>query len=147
MFDPNDATRLAVSVAGPSYQENTDPGNVGRPSPRMVVSVQANFGDGGLPLWIPMGDTELSRDTTQGIVNTLWSGAVVLPFARGTRPMRLVIREFERLPADDLDRGNIGATRIVDRLVFADVLELTNPVARKVPVSDREVTRRVIATS
>jgi hypothetical protein len=121
-FDPNDATRLTVSVAGPSYQEKSDPGNVGRPAPRMVVSVQADFGDASLPLWIPMGDTELSRDTSQGIVNTLWSGAVVLPFARGMRPMRLVIREFERLPADDLDRGNISANRFVDRLVYADVL-------------------------
>lgn len=38
--------------------------------------------------------------------------------------MRLVIREFERLPADDFDRGDIGAHRFVDRLVYADVLEL-----------------------
>jgi hypothetical protein len=126
-FVPNDVTQLNVSVVGPSYQDffDNDPGNIGRPVPRMVVSVQADFGDAGLPLWIPMGDTELSPpDTSQGIANTFWKGAITLPLARGTRPMRLVIREFERLPADDFDRGDIGAHRFVDRLVYADVLEL-----------------------
>jgi hypothetical protein len=135
-FDPNDTTRLTVSVSGPSYQENSQSDNVGRPTPRMVVSVQADFGDTGLPLWIPMGDTALSRDTSQGIVNTLWSGQVVLPFVQGTRPMRLVIREFEPLPADDSNRDDISINRFVDRLVYADVFELTNVHASRFPVSD-----------
>jgi hypothetical protein len=119
--NPNDSKQLTVSVSGPSYQENLSSGNLGRPVPRVVVSVQMDGGDPGSPLWIPAGETELKRNSSGGLANVLWSGTVQLPFARGAKPMRLLIREYEQLPADG---GDINAAIVAERLVYADLFSI-----------------------
>jgi hypothetical protein len=122
--DPNDSKRVTVSVTGPSYQDNLSLGNLARPVPRVVVSVQMDGGDPGSPLWIPAGETELTRNSSAGLANVVWSGPVELPFARGAKPMRLMIREYEQLPADSGDRSDINATAVTERLVYADVFSI-----------------------
>jgi hypothetical protein len=122
--NPNDSKQLTVSVSGPSYQENLSSGNLGRPVPRVVISVQMDGGDPGSPLWIPAGETELMRNSSGGLANVLWSGTVQLPFARGAKPMRLLIREYEELPADSGDRSDISKTIFTERLVYADVFAI-----------------------
>jgi len=119
--DPNDSKRLTVSVTGPSYQENL---RLARPVPRVAVSVQMDGGDPGSPLWIPAGETELTWNSSAGLANVVWSGTVELPSARGAKPMRLMIREYEQLPADSGDRSDINATTVTERLVYADVFSI-----------------------
>ena len=48
-----------------------------------------------------------------------------LPFARGARPMRVVVREFERRRADALARADITQDRGVERLIYADVIDIS----------------------
>jgi hypothetical protein len=38
--------------------------------------------------------------------------------------MRLLIREYEQLPADSGDRSDIDATTVTERLVYADVFAI-----------------------
>jgi hypothetical protein len=64
VFDPNDSKRVTMSVAGPCYQENV---RLARPVPRVVVSVQMDGGDPGSPLWIPAGETELTRNSSAAL--------------------------------------------------------------------------------
>ena len=49
---------------------------------------------------------------------------VSLPFARGSRAMRFVVREYEQHVADAIGRTDISQTRSVERLVYADVVEI-----------------------
>jgi hypothetical protein len=122
--DPTNPTQLTVAVTGPSYTNIEEPGNAGRPAPRVVVSVQADFGDASGPLWVTQTEAALSRDTSAGTDHTAWSGVISLPIPRGTRPMRLAIREFEPLPTDDFDRSQIDSSRFVERLVYADAIQI-----------------------
>lgn len=69
--------------------------------------------DGVFPLEIP----ELRRDATP-----VWTGPVVLPEPRRSRPFRLVIREYEQHLFMETDRTTENKT--VRRLVYADILEL-----------------------
>ena len=69
--------------------------------------------DGVFPLEIP----ELRRDATP-----VWTGPVVLPEPRSSRPFRLVIREYEQHLFMETDRTTENKT--VRRLVYADILEL-----------------------
>jgi hypothetical protein len=111
--NPNDSKQLAVSVTGPSYQENVSQENVRLA--RTVVSVQMDGGHPESAVWIPAGETELMRTSSGGIANVVWSGTVELPFARGAKPMRLLLREYEQLPAD---------SNKTERLVYADVFSI-----------------------
>ena len=69
--------------------------------------------DGVFPLEIP----ELRSDATP-----VWTGPVVLPEPRSSRPFRLVIREYEQHLFMETDRATENKT--VRRLVYADILEL-----------------------
>jgi len=61
---------------------------------------------------------KITRGLGQG---TLWAGEVPLPAPRGSQPMRLVIREFEKFFG--VPPAQIGAP-IVTRVVFADTIEI-----------------------
>jgi hypothetical protein len=107
--DPTVPSGVVATVTG----ETEFPPNT---ASRIEFTVQADYGSPGAPLWLEAGQSQ-----------TAIMGAPVsfaLPFARGTRPMRLVVREFEMLTADGLDRGNRGASRPVERLVYVDVVAL-----------------------
>jgi hypothetical protein len=85
-------------------------------------------GDAG---WIPQADftTKLtSKHLTETVL--MWSGVVTLPHDRGSKPCRLVIREYEQLAADEREsQGQPAgaffiAYRRERRLVYADSIEL-----------------------
>jgi hypothetical protein len=56
-------------------------------------------------------------DNSSGL-NTLWTAPITLPEARGTRPFRLLIEEFESFPTD------FAGTNQQRRLVYADILAI-----------------------
>jgi hypothetical protein len=70
--------------------------------------------------WLPVAGIPLTAHTFSG-PDTLWTGSVVLPAARGSRPFRLVIREFEAYSTD-----SSGGEQ--QRLVYADILGLGGKV-------------------
>jgi hypothetical protein len=104
--DPSDATKLNVTLNGDSY--STQAGLT-----RCALNIQADCGSPGTPLWLDFGETALTPSNPS---------TLSLPFARGTRAMRLIVREFERHSADDLVRTDIAQSRTVERLVYADVI-------------------------
>src|SRR5262249_18331819 len=96
--DPTNPNGVRVTVAG-STRTN------GPPS-RIVVTPQLQPSPG---LWVSLPDFALGR---QGpATDSAQSGSVRLPGAPGSRPMRLLIREFETLPTD------IGSQ---DRLIYVE---------------------------
>ena len=80
---------------------------------RCAATVQADCGNIGAPLWLDFDETVLTPHAPTRLS---------LPFARDTRAMRVVVREFERRSADGFPRTNIADQRSVERLVFADVI-------------------------
>ena len=103
----DDASKLRVTLDGLVR---------GRIGPtRCTATVQADCGGPGAPLWLDFGETELTPGGA-----TL----VSLPFARGSRAMRFVVREYEQHVADAIGRADISQTRSVERLVYADVVEI-----------------------
>jgi hypothetical protein len=111
-FDPMDATSVQLAVNGLTY---TGPGTA---TITATLEMQAPGGRGSA--WLPVADIPLTAHTFHG-PDTLWTGSVVLPAARGSRPFRLVIREFETYPTD-----SSGGAR--QRLVYADILDLGGEV-------------------
>jgi hypothetical protein len=100
-----------VTVIGHDYKRTVaNPAMFGR----VVVTVEHR--EPGIPGelgWTPVGEhtlpgAGLPQDKTK------WSGQVTLPAPRGSKPMRLVVREYERLSA-----GSAG-----DRVTFTDVIQI-----------------------
>jgi hypothetical protein len=119
-FDPNAPTLINVAVQGFGtfyFQDpNNDP-NRYRQGTTVMAHVEVDYGEDGNELWImdSAGATYLPWNSPD-----IWTGSITLPFARGTRAMRLVLREFENWSADPADR-NTGETPVpYERLVYAD---------------------------
>jgi hypothetical protein len=108
MFDPMDPTSVQLAVNGLTY---TGPGTA-----TMTATLEMQVPGSANSAWLPVADIPLTAHTFGG-PDTLWTGPVVLPAARGSRPFRLVIREFEIYPTDSL-----GSEQ--QRLVYADILNL-----------------------
>jgi hypothetical protein len=123
--DPVNASRISVTVSGPSYADNTATDATARPPPIVTVDTQIDIGEPGTPVWISTGSTELARVPGDPTASR-WQGSAALPVGRGTRPLRLLLREYERLPADSPARDDIDAMTVViaRRLVYGDVLPL-----------------------
>ena len=111
-FDPMDPTAVQLAVNGLTY---TGPGTV-----TMSVTLEMQVPGSQDSAWLPVAGIPLTAHTFGG-PDTLWTGSVVLPAARGSRPFRLVIREFESYPTD-----SSGGER--QRLVYADILDLGGEV-------------------
>ncbi len=120
--DPADGRVLNVSVSGQSY-------NISKVAQANVVEVTLEGRRGNVEGdlgWTPLqdGTVELKHMRTRS--STLWRGKVTLPTARGSRPYRLVIKEYEVLQTDTtvavMGRGRLMATE--RRLVYADVIKL-----------------------
>jgi len=125
--DPEFPTKLAITVCGPGYTR----GPVGRFPSELEVSVETrrpNVADGDLG-WMPAGPAPVALTLQVGgdPKNLNWNGLVELPAARGTKPYRLVVKEYERFLVDagagspNSIAANVPTQR---RLVFAAVLEL-----------------------
>jgi hypothetical protein len=103
--DAADADAVWVTLEGAAF---------GAPEAmRCSGTVQADCGTADAPTWLDFGETPIEPHTPIRLG---------LPFARGARPMRLVVREFERRRADALVRTDITKDRGVERLVYADTI-------------------------
>src|SRR5262249_55542963 len=91
-----------VTVLGVQYAEGTtdagSPQSV-RPSTVVVTLEGPRPGSTGELAWIPLPNASFVLDSKlpQGMTGNGWSGDVALPAAR---PLRLVVKEYERLVAD-----------------------------------------------
>ena len=111
-FDPIDATSAQLALNGLTY---TGPGTA-----TMTATLEMQVPGSPDSAWLPVTDIPLTAHTFGG-PDTLWTGQVSLPAARGSRPFRLVVREFETYPAD-----SSGSQQ--QRLVYADILGLAGTV-------------------
>ena len=82
----------------------------------MTATLQMQPVGGGDLAWTPVAAIPLTAHTFGG-PDTLWTAHITLPAARGSRPFRLVIEEFEVLTKD-----SPGSEQL--RLVYADILTL-----------------------
>ena len=60
----------------------------------------------------------------EGFAPRLWTASLTLPAPRGSKPMRLIIKEYEHLHVDAGDRSNIMAVGSAERLVYADAIDI-----------------------
>ncbi|WP_158849579.1 Ig-like domain-containing protein [Saccharothrix deserti] len=114
-YDPYRPARLRVVVSGASYGRTFQSEG---PS-RIEVSVQEREpGLEGDLAWVRAADVVVEPDpaTPTQPATVLWRGEVVLPLDRAIADFRVVVEEFDTLPADD---SNQPAP-----LLYADVLEL-----------------------
>jgi hypothetical protein len=103
---------VAVTVVGHDYEKTA--ANQTKHG-RIVVTVeQREPGIPGALGWTAVGEYALSPGIGWQQGKTIWSGPVTLPAPRGSQPMRLVVREYERL----------SASQAGDRVVFADVIDV-----------------------
>ena len=136
-FDPSDDTNVRVTVTGLAYRATA----AGQFPSEVEVTIETATGPEGDLEWVPADDSDtVGLDRIGGLGNKLWdglwAGEVKLPFARGARPMRLVIREYEVLigdggfkampiEGDDVDSIMVGeTTELRRRLVYADAIEI-----------------------
>jgi hypothetical protein len=120
--DAADPSRINLVVTGPSYTTNDDTQDAqARPTAVLDVEVQVDIGAPGAPVWVGLATAESTAIAATGLAGLVqWSLSVTLPFARGSRTQRLVLREFECLPADASD--DIGTSTIARRLVYSDII-------------------------
>ena len=116
-FDPIDPTSVELAVNGLTY---TGPGTAA-----MTATLEMQVPGSANSAWLPVADIPLLAHTFGG-PDTLWTGPVVLPAPRGSRPFRLVIREFETYTTD-----SSGSEQ--QRLVYADILNLQGTVITATP--------------
>jgi hypothetical protein len=109
-FDGLDPTVLNLAVTGLTFAAPS--------AASMVVTVQEQVPGSGALAWIPASITRLEPVKPLLGKDALWAAQIQLPAARGSRPMRLLIQEYE-IYATDEPEG-----RPQPRLVYADVLSL-----------------------
>jgi len=107
-FDPIDTTSLEVAITGKTYR--------GPGSAAMRATLETQPPGGGDLAWVPVSVISLTPFTSFG-PDTLWTAQITLPAARGSRPFRLVIEEFETFARD------VTGTRQT-RLVYADMVAI-----------------------
>ncbi len=120
-FDPVNPNLVNVSVSGFSHDKALGTGhNI------VEVSVERRRPDGEGELgWVPVeGATFPLTFTRDHSGQTIWTGQIKLPSS--SEPLRLVIREFERL----LEQG----TQLARRLVYADIFPVGKPEQKTDPL-------------
>ena len=108
MFDPIETTTVQLAINGLTY------GGPGQAT--MTATLQMQPAGGGDSAWTPVARIPLTAHAFGG-PDTLWTAQIALPAARGSRPFRLVIEEFETYTRD-----LPGSQQT--RLVYADILNL-----------------------
>jgi hypothetical protein len=106
--DAADAAAVRLTLDGAAFGAAT--------ATRCSATVQAECGSSDTPLWLDFSESAIVPHAPTRLN---------LPFASGARPMRVVVREFERRRADALARADIAQDRGVERLVYADVIGIT----------------------
>jgi hypothetical protein len=123
--DPTNALSVAITVTGPAsgyFNDGQDQGRT-RTGSELFTHIEVDNGAAGTPLWIAGTEPGLSVTSTNGNSST-WSGTLDLPAARGSRPMRLVVREYETWPIDQLGRFSGPSDAQGSRLIFIDTIPL-----------------------
>jgi hypothetical protein len=105
-FDPIDTTSLEVAITGKTYR--------GPGAAMMSATLETQAPGGGDTAWVPVRVFPMQAYAWFGPA-TLWTAQITLPSARGSRPFRLVIEEFETFARD------VTGTQ-TRRLVYADIL-------------------------
>ena len=83
------------------------------------AQLEVNQGTSASPLWMQGEEVVLVPvSPLPGI--TQWERDITLPVARGTQPMRIVVREYETWPVDAPGRIAGAAPSSAQRLVFVD---------------------------
>ena len=108
MFDPIETTSVQLAINGLTH------GGPGQAT--MTATLQMQPAGGGDLAWTPVARIPLTAHGFGG-PDTLWTAKITLPAARGSRPFRLVIEEFETYTRDAP-----GSQQT--RLVYADILNL-----------------------
>jgi len=107
-FDPIDPTAVQLAVNGLTY---TGPG-----AASMISTIEMQPPGSGARAWIPVSSISMTPHIFGG-PDTLWTAQITLPAARGSRPFRIVVQEFEIYTRDVQ-----GSQQ--QRLVYADILNL-----------------------
>jgi hypothetical protein len=107
-FDPMDPTSVQLAVNGLTY---TGPGEAS-----MTATLEMQPAGNGGSAWIPVASLSLTPNIFGG-PDTVWTAQITLPAARGSRPFRIVIEEFEIYTRDVQ-----GSQQ--QRLVYADIFDL-----------------------
>jgi hypothetical protein len=106
--DARDPQRFRVAVAGPRAG--------GHASRRIEVSVERYRPEiGGTLGWVLQSDARIEQPSRSDL---LWYGEVLLPGQGDDQARRIMVKEFESLPADPI------GSRTEERLVFADAIEI-----------------------
>jgi hypothetical protein len=109
-FDGFDPTLFTLAVVGLTFNQ--------APQPLVQATIEAQpAGSSGDLAWVPVKTTVLSATKGPGGI-TLWTASMTLPAARGSRPFRLRIEEFETYQTSPQGPAQ-------NRLVYADVLPLS----------------------
>jgi len=122
-FDPKRPQEVALTVNGLTYQRSEamrEPGQIFVRVETLRTDVPEELG------WVPVRDVEIEEEKVRrrGEV-PLWSGKITLPVARGTRPFRLVIQEFEGYAYQPAAaQARMARVTRAGRLVYAHAIEL-----------------------
>lgn len=130
--DAGNPRKIGVAIAGITFNKSeaqTDGGD-------FEVSVETRRSDISDPElgWVPVPDADiqlLAHKITDMAAPILWSGVITLPEPRGSRPYRLVVKEYERhinMEVSYQTGGGAGQTlsqrRYGRRVVYADAVEI-----------------------
>jgi len=91
--------------------------------PELEVSVEVSNAQSKDELtWLPALEAPVKLQQARGAAR--WTGTVTLPGDRGSKPYRLVIREYEVFEALQPGITAVAAPQVSRRLVYADALEV-----------------------
>lgn len=114
-------SQVSVALYGLTYNKSSY-GSSGS-QVKVAVETRSNAALGELG-WIPGKEFDLKRNNA----SDSWVGAVTLPAARSSKPMRLVFKEYEWFKADSKggpgSDGTADLTAVGSRLVYASVIEI-----------------------
>lgn len=130
--DVGNPRKIGVAIAGATFNKSeaqTDGGDF----EVIVETRRSDINDPDLG-WVPVPDADIQlmpHKVTDNLAPLLWSGVITLPEPRGSRPYRLVVKEYERhinIEALYKTGGGAGQTiaqrRYGRRVVYADAIEI-----------------------
>lgn len=130
--DPGNPRKIGVAIAGLTFNKSEAQSD-GGDFEVVVETRRSDISDPDLG-WVPVPDANiqlLPHKVTDMVAPLLWSGVITLPEPRGSRPYRLVVKEYERhinVEVAYKTGGGAGQTitqrRYGRRVVYADAIEL-----------------------
>lgn len=131
--DAGNPRKIGVAIAGPTFNKSEAQSD-GGDFEVIVETRRSDISDPDLG-WVPVPDADiqlLPHKITDDLAPLLWSGVITLPEPRGSRPYRLVVKEYERhinMEVAYKTGGGAGQTisqrRYGRRVVYADAVEIS----------------------